>query len=229
MMKTNHHDVVHIVNDGEATHATQKGCMPRETTAGSNRDRPTKFAADFESWLHSLDTDSFIGVEEHLEQLLVEAQLEEDEREWTRELEAAENSPAFLRLMNAWKTENPPRQHPRKALTTKQVCTTYREGHEVCDDPQCRKLHIFPQKDCKNDSYLQCGICSNWGKCRSRHPWNTKQWGDKTEAFEKYKERNKKGAMQAAAEKKTTAKIKPIPKETKQMKANKMLRMIASQ
>jgi hypothetical protein len=99
----------------------------------------------------------------------------------------------------------------------------------VCDDPQCRKLHIFPQKDCKNDSYLQCGICSNWGKCRSRHPWNTKQWGDKTEAYEKYKERNKKGAMQAAAEKKTTAKIKPIPKETKQMKANKMLRMIASQ
>ena len=61
--------------------------------------------------------------------------------------------------------------------------------------------------------------------------WNTKKWGDKTDAYEKYKERKKKGAMQAAAEKKTTAKIKPISKETKQLKANQnlMLRMIASQ
>ena len=68
---------------------------------------------------------------------------------------------------------------------TRQVCTKFREGQVRCNDPNCRKLHITPRKDCQNASYLKTGICSNWSQCHSRHPWDEK-WGDKDAAYQRF-------------------------------------------
>merc|ERR1712025_1220844 len=83
------------------------------------------------------------------------------------------------------------RKQKEQQKQTKQVCTKFREGQVVCDDPTCRKLHIMPKKDCTNDSYKKFGICSNWSKCRSRHPWDARRWGDKDAAYAKYKDAQK--------------------------------------
>ena len=70
---------------------------------------------------------------------------------------------------------------------TTQVCVKFREGREVCKKgPSCRKLHITPKKICTNPSYQETGICSNWSKCRCRHPWDEEKWGSHNDAYEKY-------------------------------------------
>ena len=70
---------------------------------------------------------------------------------------------------------------------TTQVCVKFREGREVCKKgASCRKLHITPKKICTNPSYQETGICSNWSKCRCRHPWDEEKWGSHNDACEKY-------------------------------------------
>ena len=237
-MQTNH-DAASIVNsignDSETRSTIGDGCMPILNSPEPRAHPQRPEAADIERWLRTLDMSDILGVEEHLLQL---ENLENDEREQTREFVAAERSPASLRAhMANQATSNPPRSsNPREGasllLTTKQVCTKFREGQEVCRDQKCRKLHVFPKKDCRNASYLECGICSNWSKCRSRHPWDQEKWGNKTDAYEKFKEIQNRERKQNAAEKKTAI-IKPRSKanlkKTKEENANKILRMIACQ
>ena len=74
-----------------------------------------------------------------------------------------------------------------RAKKTTQVCVKFREGREVCKKgASCRKLHITPKKICTNPSYQETGICSNWSKCRCRHPWDEEKWGSHNDAYEKY-------------------------------------------
>lgn len=75
---------------------------------------------------------------------------------------------------------------------TRQPCIRYREGREVCRrGVYCKRLHFIPKKDCTNRSYLLTGICSNYSKCRCRHPWDTERWGDHDLAYKKHLEMNK--------------------------------------
>ena len=70
---------------------------------------------------------------------------------------------------------------------TQQICVRYRDGQEVCrKGVYCKRLHIIPTKDCTNTSYLATGICSNYSKCHSRHPWDAEQWGDRETAHQQH-------------------------------------------
>jgi len=114
---------------------------------------------------------------------------EAEDGEWDSELAKFEASPLFRSLMKSPVITTPATLDKKKENkpTTKQVCTKFREGQIVCDDPHCRKLHIIPRKDCTNACYVKFGICSNWSKCRSRHPWDQKRWGDKEAAYARFK------------------------------------------
>ena len=70
---------------------------------------------------------------------------------------------------------------------TSQICVRYRDGQEVCrKGVYCKRLHFIPTKDCTNPSYLATGICSNYSKCHSRHPWDAEQWGDRETAHRQH-------------------------------------------
>ena len=234
MMNTNH-DAARIVHHGIDLTTTRStiadGCTPK-TKSAEHRACPQHQAADIQRWLLSLDAPDILGVEEHL--LYLENLLDE-EREQTRELHTAKSSKDPLRVKSTKSTTHHPRASSslsQGSLTTKQVCTKFREGHEICEDPKCRKLHIFPKKDCRNESYLQCGICSNWSKCRSRHPWSVSKWGDKNDAYEKFKAKQKEiKSAEKSSENSENSKprSKANLKKTKEINANKILRMIACQ
>merc|ERR1712167_258488 len=114
-------------------------------------------------------------------------------------------------ILKKWRTESPTeskrvtktkptstlrRNSPdQKEHQTKQVCIKFREGQVVCKDPHCRKLHVIPRKDCTNASYVKFGICSNWSKCRARHPWDQDAWGDKDEAYARYQKAQKEAKL----------------------------------
>ena len=99
----------------------------------------------------------------------------------------------------------------------------------MCTDQKCRKMHIFPKKDCKNASYLSCGICSNWSKCRSRHPWDFEKWGGKDDAYEKYKATQKEIKSADKSTENSKPRSKANIKKTKEENANKIYKMIACQ
>ena len=70
---------------------------------------------------------------------------------------------------------------------TSQLCVRHREGRERCRrGAYCERLHIVPTRDCTNKDYLTTGICSNYSRCRSRHPWDEEAWGDKDIAYRKH-------------------------------------------
>ena len=70
---------------------------------------------------------------------------------------------------------------------TTQLCVRHREGRERCHrGAYCERLHLVPTHDCTNKGYLTTGICSNYSRCRSRHPWDENAWGGKDTAYQRY-------------------------------------------
>jgi len=202
-----------------------------ETRKGKGADTPTE--SEVRSWMAALDLSALCELDVHLRQIETDcADLDHDEREW-REIEIDTNNAALLRLGASAEKNLPPKQRKPKSenpvSATKQVCVKYREGQVVCKDPSCRKLHVIPKRDCKNASYMSMGICSNWSKCRSRHPWDERKWGDKEEAYRKYVEMQKEVKPKAKETKVKIDEEKSKTRKTKQEKADAMIRMITCQ
>ena len=68
------------------------------------------------------------------------------------------------------------------------ICIHNREDNN-CKLPegQCPGKHVYTGKICTNKWYTKVGLCSNWGKCHDRHPYDESKWGiSRKDAVTKY-------------------------------------------
>ena len=72
------------------------------------------------------------------------------------------------------------------------VCKFYRDIGSCENGDACPLRHERSGQECKNASYLECGICDNYKSCTDYHKWNKEKFGPKIVALEKFKEKNKK-------------------------------------